>query len=1239
MGPQDSNRFAKIFRPNSPKKKHDIASGVAAVNQTSIKPIIPGSFPQSPAVVTVSNNPDTSSRNESWTSNATLILDIVKEIGEVLENVPYVKMGAGIALKAIKVKEEIDACKEEWKRAEDYLTGINDMVVQFRGDTALLPEQVEDGFRELESCLSRVRDAKKQYQDEGRMKKMLKRGTLKAEATSCVEKIDRVHKLFQTKMGIHTYLSVKELSGAPPPVLPMRLDEVLRCPPPSQYFVGRQAMYQKLSKIFAVPVVIVFNKNQDILADFVKYKLKQFSIISLNGSTVETFEEAIADKLKADNQFPAKTLIVIENMDLSLKLDHYLPFTYHAPVLITTTHSAISSSEAHMFTLPDSSNQQVQSSIVKALTSGQHIVTLVAKGGTGKTQMILKFVSEQQSRFSNIWFLDATSETTLTADFKTLGQAAGIPKDTSEAVQGFLSRAQRDWLLIFDNADTPDLDLGKYIPRCNHGNVIITSRVTSVHQMASPGHCLNFDDLDHQEAVELLLKRANTEDSGQNKQLASNIVDALGCHALAVSTAAAYIASNATCDLSDYLSHFYHKSKNLLGYRSFSSDNYQHTVLSAFQLSFDQLTPSTQRLLQICSCFHHIAIPVKLFKLAAAFAGDDTVPGEKVPVSVPEMKVFLSLFTDDESWDDSINQLAKFSLATYDPSVQTLAFHSVIHSCTHGTIKEPETLKQVAQLLLARATPSGDTIADYQFRKQLLIHAENLLKKNLPTLRVYTCFANIFDDAGLWTQSVEIKKEDLRLCREVLGEHHPDTLTSMSNLAWTYQNLGQLEPAEKMQEEVLRLRREVLGEHHPDTLTSINNLALTYKDLGQLEAAEKMQEEELRLCREVLGEHHPDTLISMSNLASTYKALGQLKAAEKMQEEVLRLHREVFGEHHPSTLTSMSNLAATYWDLGQLEAAEKMQEEELRLCREVLGEYHPSTLTSMNNLASTYKDLGHLEAAEKMQEEELRLCREVLGEHHPSTLTSMSNLASTYQDLGQLEAAEKMQEEVLRLRREVLGEHHPSTLISMGNLALTYQNLGQLKAAEKMQEEVLRLCREVLGEYHPSTLTSMSNLALTYKALGQLEAAEKMQEEVLRLDREVLGEHHPDTLTSMSNLAATYWDLGQLEAAEKMQEEELRLCREVLGEHHPSTLTSMNNLASTYKDLGHLEAAEKMQEEILRLCREVLGEHHPDTLTTMSNLASIYQDLGQLEAAEKMQEEELRLHREVLGKHHLSTKS
>jgi hypothetical protein len=176
-----------------------------------------------------------------------------------------------------------------------------------------------------------------------------------------------------------------------------------------------------------------------------------------------------------------------------------------------------------------------------------------------------------------------------------------------------LGRIREDWLLIFDNADNPQVDLSIYIPQCDHGNVIITSRLTEVKQMASPGCHLDFSDLEQREAISLVLKRANQVDSNTNRRLASDIVDALGCQALAVATAGAYIALSATCNLDNYLSLFERKRKELLNYKMKSLDGYQKTVFSAFQLSFDQLSPPTKLLLQICAFFHRAAIPIEVF--------------------------------------------------------------------------------------------------------------------------------------------------------------------------------------------------------------------------------------------------------------------------------------------------------------------------------------------------------------------------------------------------------------------------------------------------------------------------------------------------------------------------------------------------------------------------------------------------------------------------------------------------
>ncbi|KAE9399116.1 TPR-like protein, partial [Gymnopus androsaceus JB14] len=702
--------------------------------------------------------------------------------------------------------------------------------------------------------------------------------------------------------------------------------------------------------------------------------------------------------------------------------------------------------------------------------------------------MILKI-----SRFSNIWFFDASSNSTLTANFKEIGNAAGVGENI-KSVRDFLVRINQNWLCIFDNADDQEVFLKEYIPSCNHGNVIVTSRLTETSQMATPGWHIHLSNLSSESAVELLLKHANEESSNNNISVAGEVVNALGFHALAVSTAGAYIGATPTCTLQKYMTYFDKKRSKMLNYRMRSLDNYQRTVFSAFQLSFDQLSHPSQYLMQICAYLHPTAIPLAIFTQAAAFTGSDTSSVDLDPPtdSMNSMKEFLSLFEDEASWEDNVVELCRLSLASYDILKACIIFHPVIHTCARETVVKEVNMFQIAMLLLGRAIPLGKTDADFRFRHQLVIHASHIQARNLPTVCVQVALAKVFKDSGFWDKTEKLEEEVLLLHKKAIGVRHPDTLSAMENLGVTYRVCGKVEAAEKLEEEVLLLRKEVIGEHHPDTLLSMNNLGLTYWACGKSEAAEKLQEEVLSLRNEVIGERHPDTLISMNNLGLTYWTRGKFEAAEKLQEDVLLLQKEAIGVRHPDTLRSMNNLGLTYWARGKLEAAEKLQEEVLLLRKEVIGECHPDTLGSMNNLGTTYRTRGKLEAAEKLLEEVLSLRKEVIGEHHPNTLTFMNNLGNTYQESGKLEAAEKLHEEVLLLRKEVIGEHHPHTLKSMDNLGNTYRTRGRLEVAEKLQEEGLLLCKEVIGEHHPHTLISMGNLGTTYQVCGKLAKAEKL---------------------------------------------------------------------------------------------------------------------------------------------------
>jgi len=79
--------------------------------------------------------------------------------------------------------------------------------------------------------------------------------------------------------------------------------------------------------------------------------------------------------------------------------------------------------------------------------------------------------------------------------------------------------------------------------------------------------------------------------------------------------------------------------------------------------------------------------------------------------------------------------------------------------------------------------------------------------------------------------------------KRILGEDHPDTLSSMGNLAALYESQGNYDAALPLCLECLDKQKRILGEDHPSTQTSMNNLGYLYRDMGRLEEARAMLEE------------------------------------------------------------------------------------------------------------------------------------------------------------------------------------------------------------------------------------------------------------------------------------------------------------------------------------------------------------------------------------------------------------
>jgi tetratricopeptide (TPR) repeat protein len=900
------------------------------------------------------------------------------------------------------------------------------------------------------------------------------------------------------------------------------------------------------------------------------------------------------------------------------------------------------------------------------------ILVIYGLGGSGKSQLALNFVRTCRRDYAAMFWIEAGQKETIERDYLLMhrllfgGWSAGLKSPTIEEavmmVKSWFHGKSGRSLVIFDSADTIDeaddascVDLEYFLPDAPSVDVIITTRSSRAWEMTAL-EAVEVADMEPAEAAALFRTSANLGQIGSEvEREVLLIVEELEYLALAVTLAGSYVAATPrlSSDLGQYLPEYRDRRKQLLNVKAQKHiHRYGESVLSTWETSFSAIarqSPMAARMLNLLAFLNFDDIFLDLFltntSSTAQFHNGVTGSGRGWWSFVA-----CGDIVDRYTVESAFAILRIYSLVQWRHDQTAYRMHKLVHAWGRDRLdlERQCDLSLMALELLTDIIPSaaGNSI----FGMRLVPH----LMANFAVIsETSTAVANIDNESlesvavvgeflrglGRWWDESEIQAFHFKKTFEAAGAEHPNTLTSMNNLAVVLSHQGKYEQAEEMHQQALRLSETVLGKEHPSTLTSMNNLALVLSHQGKYKQSEEMHQQALKLSEIVLGKEHPSTLTSMNNLASVLSHQGKYEQSEEIYQQALKLREIVLGKEHPSTLTSMNNLALVLSDQGKYKQSEEMHQQALKLREIVLGKEHPSTLTSMNNLALVLSDQGKYEQSEEMHQQALKLSETVLGKEHPSTLTSMNNLALVLSDQGKYEQAEEMHQQALKLSEIVLRKEHPSTLTSMNNLALVLSDQGKYKQAEEMHQQALKLREIMLGKEHPSTLTSMNNLALVLSHQGKYKQSEEMHQQALKLSETVLGKEHPSTLTSMNNLALVLSHQGKYEQSEEMYQQTLKLREIMLGKEHPSTLISMNNLASVLSHQGKYEQAEEMHQQALKLKETVLGKEHPSTLTSMNNLASVLRDQGKYEQAEEMHQEALELSETMLGKDILDTGS
>ena len=605
--------------------------------------------------------------------------------------------------------------------------------------------------------------------------------------------------------------------------------------------------------------------------------------------------------------------------------------------------------------------------------------------------------------------------------FHDLAVALGIdvaglsPPEVEAALWAAFEKGGQSFLWVVDDLAS-GLDgeaVRAWLPPHPLGKTLVTTRS---REYGSIGKAVPLGVLSPEEAFDLLRVHRQPE-SGAETAAAHRLVEDLGHHPLAVDVAGAALQARAGlvgfAAVRAHLADPRHDELEFAGELADLLPSGHETSIAATLLRSVRSLPEEGRdFLRLAALLAVAPIPVRLVGATFARVGplDEEAARRRTALALKQADA-ASLA--EHAGDDArvVHTLIARAVRFHDPDARRSDLRSAVIDA------------------LAERLPGVVDIRAHQELALDVLHARELCAQDADggALARLGAWVGRHDfERGAYASAHRLQEQVLAVRRRVFGEEHPDTLTSMSNLAGTLRAQGDHAGARALQEQVLTVQRRVLGAEHPDTLTSMNNLAFTVWAQGDLAGARALEEQALAVRRRVLGAEHPDTLTGMNNLAATLRLLGDLAGARALEEQALAVRRRVLGAEHPDTLTSMSNLAGTLRAQGDHAGARALREQALTVQRRVLGAEHPDTLTSMNNLAGTLRTQGDLAGARALQEQVLTVQRRVLGEEHPDTLTSMNNLAGTLRTQGDLAGARTLQEQVLTVWRRVLGAEHPA---------------------------------------------------------------------------------------------------------------------------------------------------------------------------------------------------------------------
>ena len=317
------------------------------------------------------------------------------------------------------------------------------------------------------------------------------------------------------------------------------------------------------------------------------------------------------------------------------------------------------------------------------------------------------------------------------------------------------------------------------------------------------------------------------------------------------------------------------------------------------------------------------------------------------------------------------------------------------------------------------------------------------------TLVATEAYVELLADAGRYRQALPLIEQVSMTLVETLGKDDPQTLHAQGVLAVVLHNVDQLPRATALAQDVLERQRKVLGEAHPDTARSWSQVGELLYAAGRYSDADAPLAQAITLLRRIEPTDRNLLALTLYNKATSAYFQGYLDEAERDYGESASLWAALYGPDHRDALSAQMALAQVLRQKGREDEAIVLLRHVLDV-RTVVGGDTPERFEALRALGdalsandNSAEGIERLSAAEQMG---LRL----YGEKHESPQQARVLLGRAYLNAGNPQKAAEVTAHALIALQALHPQGHPDVARAQGYLARIEMRLGQADMGEPL---------------------------------------------------------------------------------------------------------------------------------------------------------------------------------------------